>query len=190
MAHGVVHQDGHELAQPERVAHDHHRLRVDLDVDAPGARRGHHRGGRVGGDVAQLDRLERQVERARVGAREQQQVLDQRGQVADLGVDVVERRAHLGHRLVLVQPQVLDAGADDGQRGAQLVAGVGRELALSPERLALGVQRGPDGHQGARRVGGTEHAREHQRQHATADEHRSSDSSGLTARPSGPGRPG
>ena len=150
---------------------DHHRLRVDLDAHTPGGRGRHHRERGIGGDVAQLDRLEGHVQRPRVGARQEQQVLHQRGEVADLRVDVVERGAHLRDGLVLVQSQVLDAGADDGQRRPQLVARVGRELALAPQCLALRVQRRPDGHQGARRVGGTQHAREHQRQHATTDEH-------------------
>ena len=110
--------------------------------------------------------------------------------MADLGVDVVERRAHLRHGLVLVQPEVLDAGADDGQRRPQLVARVRRELALTPERLALCVQRRPDGHQGACGVRGAQHAREHQREHATADEHLEQQSRASPARRSGPGRPG
>ena len=45
-----------------------------------------------------------ELDRARVGPGEQQQVLDERGQVADLGVDVVERRADLADRLVPVAP--------------------------------------------------------------------------------------
>ena len=53
----------------------------------------------------------------------------------------------------LVQPEVLDAGADDGQRRAQLVARVSRELALAPERVALGraVTRGWAPARGSRR---------------------------------------
>ena len=151
---------------------DHHRLRVDLDVDAPGARRATSWPTAASAATSPSSTGWRVRSSApEVGARQQQQVLHERGQVADLGVDVVERGADLGDRLVLVQPQVLDAGAHDGQRRPQLVAGVGRELALSPERLALGVQRGPDGHQGARRVGGAEHARQHQRQDAATDQH-------------------
>ena len=43
--------------------------------------------------------------------------------------------------------EVLDAAPDDGQRGAQLVARVGGELALAPERLA-------DRHEGATGIQG------------------------------------
>ena len=51
------------------------------------------------------------------------------------------------------------------------MAGVRRELALTPERLALGEQGRPDGHQGAGGIRGAEHAREHQGEHAAANEH-------------------
>ncbi len=44
--------------------------------------------------------------------------------------------------------EVLDAAPDDGQRGAQLMAGVGRELALALERFA-DRDEGPPGIQGA-----------------------------------------
>ena len=61
--------------------------------------------------------------------------------MADLGVDVVERLADVGSRLVRVAPQVLDRAPDDGQRRPQLVARVGGELALAAQGEALGRER-------------------------------------------------
>ena len=49
----------------------------------------------------------------------------------------VERVADRRDRLVAVPLEVLDAAPDDGQRRAQLVAGVGGELALAAQRDAL-----------------------------------------------------
>ena len=57
---------------------------------AIGRRLGQRRGP-VGGDVAEVHGHAVELDRARVGARQQQQVLDDRGHVADLVVDVVER---------------------------------------------------------------------------------------------------
>ena len=50
-------------------------------------------------------------------------------------------------RLVLVAPQVGDAGPDHGERRAQLVAGVGGELALAPQGRLAPVDRGADRHE-------------------------------------------
>ena len=106
----------------------------------------------VGGDVAEVDRHVLERDRPRVGAGEQQQVLDDRGHVADLVIDVLERRADRRDRLVAMPLEVLDAAPDDGQRRPQLVAGVGRELALAPERGALVGQRLADRHERPPRI--------------------------------------
>ena len=88
-----------------------------------------------------------QLDHARVGPGQQEERLDQLGHVVDRGPRVVDRLVQRGDRLVGVSLQVLQVAAHDGQRGAQLVAGVGRELALAAQRLAdrhqcpLGIQR-------------------------------------------------
>ena len=66
---------------------------------------------------------------------------DDRGHVADLVVDVLERGADLADRLGLVARQVLDAAPDHGERGAELVTAVGREVALSAKGRALVAER-------------------------------------------------
>ena len=71
------------------------------------------------------------------------QVADQRGQLLDLGAHVVEQlgaglRRQPRRRLVGLGEQV-EVGAQRGERGAQLVAGVGDQLALP---VARGGQRG------------------------------------------------
>ena len=63
----------------------------------------------VGGDVAEVDRHVLELDRARIRPREQQQVLDDRGHVVHLVVDVLERRADRRDRLVAVALQVVDA---------------------------------------------------------------------------------
>ena len=144
MADRVVDEDHDELAEPGRVAGHDRRLRVDLDPDAPVRGGLAHRRRPVGGDVAEVDRHVLERDRARVGAGQQQQVLDDRGHVADLVVDVLERRADRRDRLVAMPLEVLDAAPDDRQRRPQLVAGVGRELALAAQRGALVGQRFAD----------------------------------------------
>ena len=68
----------------------------------------------------------------------------------------VEGRADRRDRLVAMAFEVVDAGPDDRQGRAQLVRGVGRELALAPQGFALGDERAADGHEraaGVRRTG-------------------------------------
>ena len=67
----------------------------------------------------------------------------------------------VGDRLVAMPPEVLDAAPDDGQRRAQLVAGVGGELALAAQRGALAGQRFADRDEGAPCVDRPEPERDH-----------------------------
>ena len=129
---GVVDQDHHQLAEAGGIACHHRSLRIDLDPDPAVGRGLAHRRGAVGRHVAEVDRDVLQRHGPRIGAGEQQQVLDDRGHVADLVIDVLERRADRRDGLVAVPLEMLHAAPDDGQRRAQLVARIGRELALAP----------------------------------------------------------
>ena len=104
-----------------------------------------------------------------VGAREEQEVLDHRRHVADLVVDVLEGGADLAHRLGAMPLEVLDAAADDRERRAQLVAGIGGEVALATERHSLVRQRLADRDERAAGVHGPE-AEGHDDDHEAADE--------------------
>ena len=86
--------------------------------------------------------------------------------MADLVVDVLERRADRADRLVAVSLEVLDAAPDDGQRRPQLVAGVGRELALAAQRGALAGQRLADRDERPAGVDGPEPERDDERRPA------------------------
>ncbi len=71
----------------------------------------------------------------RVLAGQLDQVADQRGQLGDLGLHVVEDLGAVGRRAASARPaagrgEQLQVGAHRGQRGAQLVPGVGDEPAL------------------------------------------------------------
>ena len=169
VADGVVDQDHHELAEPGRIAGHHRRLRIDLDPDAAIGRGLAHRRGAIGRDVAEIDRDALQRHGPRIGAGEQQQVLDDRGHVADLVIDVLERGTDRRDRLVAVPLEVLDAAPDDGQRRAQLVARVGRELALASQRDALVGQRLADRDERPPRIDGPEPER-HEDDDDPADE--------------------
>jgi hypothetical protein len=110
---------------------------IDLDVHV--ARLGRQPSADAASDATspgQLHPLERHRPRVRAG--EQRQVVDHRGQVRDLGVDVVQRLARLAHRPFRVTGEVLDRRPDHGQRRPQLVARVRGELALAAERGPLG----------------------------------------------------
>ena len=151
VAHGVVHEDGDQLPEPDRVP---------ATITGSGSTWiGHRvgrgrpsRGGRRGGDVAQLHRLERQVQRTGVGAGEQQQVLDQ--------PVMWPTSASMSSRALptsltgwcRMEPQVLHAGTHDGQRRTQLMARVGSELALSLQCRRPACERLTDGHQRATRI--------------------------------------
>ena len=69
VAHRVVEQDGDELTNTKGVRLDHHRLGVDLDPDVAVSGRHRHGGRGVGRRIAELDRLQVEVQRSRVGTR-------------------------------------------------------------------------------------------------------------------------
>ena len=96
--------------------------------DRVGARRRTRASG-AGDDVVEVDG--RDDRRHRVVAGELDQVADQRGQLLDLGTDVAEQLDPCLLRQVAagLREQV-EVGAQGGQRRAQLVAGVGHQLAL------------------------------------------------------------
>ncbi len=171
MANGVVDEDDDELAQPCRVADDLGRLRVDRDADGPtrGDRRQRRGPGRR--DVAQVDRHPLEGDRAGVGPGQQQEVVDHRRQVVDLVADVDQGGADGRDRFVAMAFEVVDARADDGQRRAQLVRGVGGELALALQGRALGDERLADRDERPAGVGGAGAGRHEQGDHAADDEH-------------------
>ena len=108
VADRVVEQDRDELAQPRRIPDRRRRRRVHLDPHA-GVRRGlRQRCGGLGGDVVELERNPLERDGAGVGAGEQEQVVDERGELLDLGVDVGEGVPDLAHRAGGVPPQELD----------------------------------------------------------------------------------
>ncbi len=152
----VVDQDHDQLAQPGWVAGDDRGLRIDLDPDAAIRGRLAQGGGAVGGHVAEVERHALQLDRARIGPGEEQEVLDDRGHVGHFVVDVLERRADRLDALRAVAQEVVDAAPDDRQRRPQLVACVGREFALAPQRGPLVGQRFADRNQGAARIHGPE----------------------------------
>ena len=190
VADGVVDQDHDQLAEPGRVAGHDRRLRIDLDPDAAVGRGLAHRRGAVGGHVAEVDRDVLERDGARIGAGEQQQVLDDRGHVADLVVDVLERRADRRDRLVAMPLEVLDAAPDDGQRRAQLVAGVGGELALAAQRDALVGQRLADRDERPARIDRPEPERDQRRRPARRRAGRPASRRASAARRPVAGRPG
>ena len=150
VADRVVDEDDDELAEAGLVAVDDRRLRIErragrrasaavlTSAPAPSAAMSpRSTGSRVRRD------------RPRVGAGEEEEVLDERGQVADLGVDVVEGLRSRPRRLAAVPAEMLDRAPDDRQRRPQLVARVGGELALAAEGRALLDERLADRDEGA-----------------------------------------
>src|SRR5258705_7200723 len=129
----VVDEDRHELAQPGGIALDHDRGRIDDDPDRLGPGRLGQRRGRVGRDIAEIDRAPLERDRTGVRTRKQKQVVDEGGQVVDLRADIVKRLADRMDRLIAMALEMLEGAPNDRQRGAQLVARVGGELALATE---------------------------------------------------------
>ena len=78
--------------------------RIDDDADRSLGGHGRQRPGAFDCDVGQVDGLEVQLEGTRVGASQQQEVVDQRRHMADLDLDVVEGIPHVGDPLCLVPP--------------------------------------------------------------------------------------
>ena len=182
MPDGVVDEDHDELPEAGGVAGHDGRLRIDLDPDAPVRRGLAHRGRAVGRDVAEVHRNVLECDGSRVGAGEQQQVLDDRGHVPDLIVDVLQRGADAGDRVIAVALQMLDAAPDDRQRRAEFVAGIGRELALPAERCPLAGQRFPDRDESPSRIDGPEPEGHDQDQEAAHEQDDLDDLEGLLLR--------
>ena len=131
---GVVEQVGDRALERRRLAGDLPGVEVDVEVQA--GRPPAHPVQRALDDVGEVDRLE--LGRDRLVAGQLGQVADERGELLDLEPDVVHQ---LGAGLRR-QPaagvglgEQVEVGAQGGERGAQLVAGVGDQLAL-PVRLA------------------------------------------------------
>src|SRR6266550_8564018 len=96
----VVDEDRHQLAQPRGVAFDHNRGRIDDDPDRLRLGGLDERGCGVGRDVTEIDRSVLEGDRTGVGTGAQKEIIDEGGQMVDLGADVVERLADGMDRLV------------------------------------------------------------------------------------------
>ncbi len=145
VADRVVGQDRGQLAEPGPVAGQRHSHRIHVDLDGALRGDGTYPVEAFADHRLEIELLGRELLDPRVGAGQQEQVADERGQVVHLGSHVRERVGLVGQLQLRVALEVLDSGLDDAQRRAQLVAGVGRELALAAERLA-------DRNEGAGRV--------------------------------------
>ena len=166
---GVVDEDHDQLAETSLVAADHRRLGIEPEGHAAIAGELHERPRALGRDVAQVDRQSVQADRPGVRAGEEEQVVDQRRHLADLDVDVVEGLGRL--RLAAGPAEMLDGAADHGERGAQLVARVGRELALAAQGGPLGIERVADRHEGPAGVDGAEGHGDEDHDSAAHDQH-------------------
>ena len=164
MGDRVVDEDRHELAEPERVAEHGRRLRVEQHLHVPLGGQARHGAKGFAGDVRQVERLALELDDAGIRSGEQEQVPDERREVLDFVPDVAERIADGGDGLVSMALEVLDARADDREGRPELVAGVGRELALAADRLA-------DRHERAAGVDRAGDDRAEQAEEATGDEH-------------------
>jgi len=128
MRPSVTEQVGDDLVQSRRVALDLDGLVGQVELPDVVGRGGMGVADRVDDHLGEVDGLV--VERtAGVQAGEQQQVVDQRGHPDRLGLDPADRVGDpLGDRLLFTAGQ-LRIPSDRGERGAQLVARVGDELA-------------------------------------------------------------
>ncbi len=135
----VVDQVRHGPVDAPRVSPHHGRLRPHAELDAVPRSRpralddGLH-------DLVQAH-LAGQLARRRA-ARELHHVGHEGGQLVELGDHVRPQRLALVGRQAVGLPQRLDVGAQAGDRRAQLVAGVGHELALCLDRPLERVERG------------------------------------------------
>lgn len=82
--------------------------------------------------------------RARVQPGQQQQVFDQTGHPGGFGFDAAQGMAGVGAGFLVAAAGQLGIAPDRGQRGTQLVAGVGHELAYPHLALLPGGQGGGD----------------------------------------------
>ena len=106
MADRVVDEDPDQLAQPTGVAVERTRLGVGFDAHIAFERERRKAAGRVERHLAQVGRLDRELEGARIGARKEEQVVDQGAEPIGLRLDVVEGIADLGDRLVGVAAEM------------------------------------------------------------------------------------
>lgn len=142
------------MTEARLIAGDDRWLRIDEQAHGRVGRELRERGGRIACDVAQVHRQAGERDRTRVGAGQEQEVLDKRGEMVDLRLDVLERSPHGLDRLCSVATEMLEGASDHGERRPQLVAGVGGELALPADGEALGGQRFADRDQRPPRVDG------------------------------------
>ena len=151
----IVDEVAHGLAYAQRVG-EHRRARRDVELDLAPLRGRTLREARAGAgeQLRHVERLRSHLEAALRAAREQQQVVGQPRQVVGLVDRREQRLAHLGR--MLAPEQRLQLGLQDGDRRAQLVAGVGDEAPLALERARAG---GRASRSASRRGGGSRRAR-------------------------------
>ena len=94
----------------------------------------------LGGGQGEVRVGRHDLDRVRIRAGEEQEVVHEQLHPRRAGVEVVQGPVH-GRRIVAAASQLGDRGARDRERGPELVARVGGELALAPERLADRHQR-------------------------------------------------
>ena len=121
VADRVVDQDGHDLLEPIRVAVDDHRLALERDLDPALLGETGEPAQRVTGHVGEVQPLRPHLHGARVGARQQEQLVDEPRHPLPLRTDVLHRARH--RRIVErgLATKIVGAAADDGDRRAQLV---------------------------------------------------------------------
>ena len=140
----IVGQDGHELAESERIACDRGRQRIEHHVDAAFMRERRQHRHRLRGYVAEVERDSVYLNNAGVGSGEQEHVLDEGGHVPHLGIDVAQGFTHVLDPAAAVALEVHDARTDHGEWRAQLMACVRRELALALQRRLPPLDGCPD----------------------------------------------
>ena len=131
---GVVQQIGDRAGDPVPLAHDQGRLQRGRDHQL---RRAAARAlDRRGDDLVQADlpRLAAQL----AAARQLHHVTDERGELVELLDDVAAQGLAIRGREQMLVAHELEVGADGGDRRAQLVRGVGHQVAL---RLHRALQR-------------------------------------------------
>ena len=132
VADGVIEQVGDQALQQPRIASRRGwgERRADVEVEACGLRLPHPQD--LGGNGREVEALA--PLQSRLAARERQQPIDHLLQVLLGGEHALVGRAQRGEVRVRVGERDLDQGSLARQRRAQLVRGVGDELALRLER--------------------------------------------------------